>query len=284
MRSRSALAAALMLGLIGWPAGAVEMTDLRCSKAARALLGEGGCVAQQTLLIAGSATMVFYAKPLADEFEKRNPGIKVELSTSESAASVTAVDHGSIDLAAIARDLAPKEYRPELRMTMIGRDGLVAVVNPANPLSDVSKEQLRALFRGETARWADGRPVHVVSRNQGSASLQSFEEIVLGGAKVVGTARETRKTAEMAAAVAADPDAIGFVGLRGLTPDVKALTVDGVPVNEVTILSSRYPLVRSLNLVEEGEESGEPKRLFVEFAIGPDGQALIEKAGAVRVD
>jgi len=53
---------------------------------------------------------------------------------------------------------------------------------------------------------------------------------------------------------------------------------------DATILSSCYPLVRSLTLVEEGEEAGEPKRLFVEFATGPDGQALMEKAGAVRVD
>lgn len=253
-------------------------------KLARAVLGDGACAGRQKLVIAGSAAMVFYTRPLAEEFEKRNPGIKVEISSRNSAASVTAVDHGSIDLAAIARDLEPKEYRPELRVTLIGRDGLVAIVNRANPLSDLSKEQLRALFLGETARWPDGRPVHVLTRNPGSALLQSFEEIVLGGGKVAGMARETGKPADMVAAVAADPDAIGFAGLHGLTPEVKALTIDGVPVTDATILSSRYPLVRSLNLVEEGEETGEPKRLFVEFATGPDGQALIEKVGAVRVD
>jgi phosphate transport system substrate-binding protein len=287
VRGRAALAAALLLALAVRP-GAVEasqlMQDLRCMKLSRAVLGDDGCVPMQKLLIGGSAVMVFYTRPLAEEFEKRNPGIRVEITGGNSADDLAAVDHGSIGLAAIARDLAPKEYRPELRVTMIGRDGLVAVVNRANPLSDLSKDQLRALFTGETIRWPDGRPVHVVSRNQGSASLQSFEEIVLGGAKVTAKARETKRTADMASAVAADPDAIGFVGLHGVTPEIKALTIDGVPVTDATILSSRYPLVRSLNLVEEGEEAGEPKRLFVEFAAGPDGQALIEKAGAVRVD
>jgi phosphate transport system substrate-binding protein len=285
MKGRAALAVPLVLALAAPPAGAGQLPQtLRCAKISRAVLGDGDCLPVRKLLIAGSSTMVFYTSPLAEEFERRNPGIKVEISAGTSSDSLGAVDHGTIDLAAVARDLVPKEYRPELRVTMIGRDGLVVVVNRANTLSDLSKDQLRALFLGETARWADGRPVHVVSRGQGSGLLQSFEEIVLGGAKVTASARETKRTADLLAAVAADRDAIGFVGLHGITGAVKALTIDGVPATDATILSSRYPLVRSLNLVEEGEETGEPKRLFVEFATGPDGQALMEKAGAVRVD
>ena len=288
MRARAVLAVPLLLALAAPPAGAADarqlLQTLRCTQISRAVLGDGGCVPAQKLLIAGSTAMVFYTRQLAEEFERRNPSIKVEISGGNSADILTAVDHGAIDLAAVARDLVPKEYRPELRVTMIGRDGLVAIVNRANPLADLSKDQLRAIFKGEMARWPDGRLVHMVSRNPGSALLQSFEEIVLSGAKVAATARETKKTADLVAAVAADRDAIGFVGLHGLTDTVKALTIDGVPVTDATILSSRYPLVRSLNLVEEGEETGEPKRLFVEFATGPDGQALMEKAGAVRVD
>lgn len=289
MRRRSAAAAALLLVLAARPAGAAELRyilhDLRCLPMTRSVMGDGDCpVEQKSVVIAGSTAMVFYTRLLAEEFEKRNPGIKVEISGGSSIAGLIAVDRGAIDLAAVARDLAPKEYRPELRVTMIGRDGLVVVVNHDNPLADLPKDQLRAIFMGETARWPSGRPIHVVSRNQGSASLQSFEEIVMGGEKVLDSARETNKSAEMMEAVAADPDAIGFVGLHGLTPEVKALSINGVPVSDLTILSSRYPLVRSLNLVEEGEEDGEPKRLFVDFATGPEGQALIEKAGAVRVD
>lgn len=279
---------AALLVLLPLAAGAADtgqwLHDLRCRPKARALLGEGDCLPDQVLTISGSPVMAFYMRPLAEAFEKLNPGIKVEISSRSSAASLVAVDHGAIDLAAVARDLGRKEYKPELRVTLVGRDGLVAVVNRDNPLSDLSQAQLRAMFLGETSRWPNGREVHVVTRNQGSASLQSFEEIVLGGGKIAGAVQEAAKSAEMVSDVAADPDAIGFVGLQGLTPQVKALTIDGVPETEITILSSRYPLVRSLNLVEEGEEAGEPKRLFVEFAAGPEGQALIEKTGAVRVN
>lgn len=288
MRRRLA-AAALMLVCAARPAGAAELRyilqDLRCLPMSRSLLGNGDCpVEQKSVVIAGSTAMVYYTRLLAEAFEKRNPGIKIEISGGSSIAGLIAVDRGAIDLAAVARDLAPKEYRPELRVTMIGRDGLVVVVNQANPLSDLAKEQVRAIFMGETTKWPNGHPIHVVSRNQGAASLQSFDEIVMAGEKITAGAQEAKKAGEMISIVAADPDAVGFVGLHGLTPEVKALTIDGVAVSDATILSSRYPLVRSLNLVEEGEETGEPKRLFVDFATGPEGQAVIEKAGAVRVD
>lgn len=289
MRRRLAAAAALLLVCAARPAGAVELRyilqDLRCLPMSRSLMGDGDCpVEQKSVVIAGSTAMVYYTRLLAEAFEKRNPGIKVEISGGSSIAGLIAVDRGAIDLAAVARDLAPKEYRPELRVTMIGRDGLVVVVNQANPLSDLPKEQVRAIFMGETVKWPNGHPIHVVSRNQGAASLESFEEIVMAGEKITAAAQEAKKAGEMVSAVAADADAVGFVGLHGLTPEVKALTVDGVPVSDATILSSRYPLVRSLNLVEEGEEAGEPKRRFVDFATGPEGQTVIEKAGAVRVD
>ena len=287
MKARALL---LLAALAARPAGAAELRyilqDLRCLPVTRSLMGNGDCpVEQNSVVVAGSTVMVFYTRLLATEFEKRNPGVKIEVSGGSSIAGLIAVDRGAIDLAAISRDLAPKEYRTELKVTMIGRDGLVAVVNRANPLSDLSKDQLRAIFLGETTAWpGSGRLIHVVTRNPESSSLQSFEEMVLGGENVVATARTAKGSEALAAAVAEDPDAIGFVGLHGLSPEVKALTIDGVPVTDATILSSRYPLVRSLNLVEWGGEAGSAKRRFVDFALGPDGQALLERAGAVRVE
>ena len=289
MIARLSAFAALLLVLAARPAGAATLDyileDLRCLPMTRSLLGDGDCtVEQRSVVIAGSAAMVFHARQLADAFEKRNPGIKIDVSGGSSIAGLIAVERGGIDIAAVARELSPKEYRADLRVTMIGRDGLVAVVNRANPLGDLSRDQLRAIFMGELTRWpGGGRLVHVISREEDSASLQSFEELVLGGEKVAASTRSAASAAEMIAAVAADPDAIGFVGLHGLSPEVKALSIDGVPVTETTILSSRYPLVRSLNLVTEIDAEG-PKRQFVDFAAGPEGQAIIEKAGAVRVE
>ena len=287
MKARLILLAALALAR---PAGAAEfryiLQDLRCLPMTRSVMGDGDCpVEQNSVVIAGSTAMVYYIKLLAAEFEKRNPGVKVEVTGGSSIAGLIAVDRGAIDLAAISRDLTPREFRTELKVTMIGRDGLVAVVNRANPLSDLSKEQLRAIFLGQVTAWPDsGRPIHVVTRNAESSSLQSFEEMVLGGEKIIPSAQMVKGSEALAAAVNSDPDAIGFVGLHGLSPDVKALTIDGVPVTDATILSSRYPLLRSLNLVEWGGEAASVKRRFVDFAKGPDGQALIEKSGAVRVE
>jgi phosphate transport system substrate-binding protein len=228
--------------------------------------------------------MVFYDRLLADAFEKRHRGLKVEVSGGNSIAGLVAVERGAIDIAAVSRDLMPREYRADLRVTMIGRDGLAAVVNKANPLDNLTKDQLRALFIGELTQWpGSARLVHVISREADSGSLQSFEELALEGESVVASARRATSPEAVIAAVGVDPDAIGFVGLHGLSPEVKALSIDGVAMNEATILSSRYPLTRSLNLVTEIDAEG-ASRQFVDFALSPEGQALIEKSGAVRVE
>jgi phosphate transport system substrate-binding protein len=286
---RTKFSAALLLAFAAPPAGAATwdyiLQDIRCLPLTRSLLGDGDCaVEQRSVVVAGSASMVFYDRLLADVFEKRHRGLKVEVASGNSIAGLVAVERGAIDIAAISRDLRPREYRADLRVTMIGRDGLVAVVNKANPISDISKDQLRALFVGELTQWpGSSHPVHVISREADSGSLQSFEELALEGESVTASAHRATSPEAMIAAVGADPDAIGFVGLHGLSPEVKALSVDGVAMTEATILSSRYPLTRSLNLVTELDAEG-AAREFVDFAISPEGQALIEKSGAVRVE
>jgi phosphate transport system substrate-binding protein len=289
MKAKITVGAALLLTLASGPAGAATLDyilqDLRCLPMTRSVLGDGDCaVEQRSVVVAGSSAMLFYDRLLADAFEKRHHRLKVEVAAGNSIAGLIAVERGSIDVAAVSRDLAPREYRADLLVTTIGRDGLVAVVNKANPLGDLSRDQLRAIFMGEQTQWqGSGRPLHVISREVDSGSLQSFEELALGGEGVVASARRVPSPEAMIAAVAADPDAIGFVGLHGLSPEVKALSIDGVPMNEATILSSRYPLTRSLNLVTEIDAEG-AGREFVEFAASPQGQALIEKSGAMRVD
>ena len=271
------------------PAGAAEISyilqDLRCLPMTRSALGDGDCpVEQNAVVIAGSMAMVFYVELLAKEFEKHNPGIKVEVAGGSSIAGLIAVERGAIDLAAISRDLMPKEYRPELKVTMIGRDALVVLAHHDNPVSDLTREQLRAIFMGDLTRWpGSNRPIHVITREPGSPSLQSFRELALANEEVTPDARPVNDVKDVTASVAADPDAIGFLGLYALSPEVKALSINGVTATNATILSSRYPLMRSLNLVELTDEENRSRQRFIEFAISPAGQALIEKAGDVRV-
>jgi phosphate transport system substrate-binding protein len=270
-------------------AGAAELSyilqDLRCLPMTRSALGDGDCpVEQNSVVIAGSMAMVFYIELLAREFEKRNPGIKVEVAGGSSIAGLIAVERGAIDLAAISRDLTPKEYRPELKVTMIGRDALAVVAHHDNPVSDLTRDQLRAIFMGELTRWpGSGLPVHVITREPGAPSLQSFRELALANEEVTSDAEALNDVKDVTAAVAADPDAIGFLGLYALSPEVKALSINGVTATNATILSSRYPLMRSLNLIELTDEANPSRQRFIEFAISPAGQRLIEKAGDVRV-
>ena len=113
--------------------------------------------AKETLLIAGNTAMTRYLAPLIKEFTDRNPNVNVVCESGGTTAAVVAVKRGAIDIAAMNRQAEAAEDDEYLRDYQICRDGIAVVVNKANPVSDLTKEQLEDIFDGTTRRgnrWA----------------------------------------------------------------------------------------------------------------------------------
>lgn len=289
-----ALCALMMLSL-GWASPAKAgadfkdmMDDLRCSRMAISLIGRGDCPAEEkSILVAGSIAMLRYTRVLKAEFEKSSGDLTISYGGGNSISSLIAVSRHAIDIAAVARDLKPKEMTVDLRAVLIGRDGVAVVLNPANPLSNLSRKDAAALFTGGIKSWSAipggaNLPVHVFTRQDDSATRQSLVELALDGNDVTHQATVAKEATDIVEAVAKDPAAIGYVALHDVDPAVKVSAIDGVPMSETTLLSGRYPYSRPLYYITKGEPSALEAR-FIEFATSPQGQAVIEKAGALRV-
>ncbi len=237
------------------------------------------------LLIAGASTMQRYLETLVTAFAKREPSIRVVSDAGGAAAGVIALRRGAIDVALLTRDLKPEEDDPLVRNYLIAKDGIAIVVNPANPVSNLTLAQLKQIYTLEIVSWkALGGPdvkIELLTRDPTARLQRSLRDLVLAGDEMPRGHMVTSR-AEMLAAIQASPWAIGFTSLHMLTKELKAFTIDGVPMNRVTILSGRYPLARSFYIATYGAPTPEADKL-VRFTLGDAGQSLLAGDGLIPV-
>ena len=253
------------------------------------LLPVSGCgkqARQESLLIAGSSTMLPYMEKLKEAFHKNHPQILIEDDAGGSTAGLIAVRRGAIDLAMMSREITREEDDQYTRDYLIGKDAVVLVVNPANPLTNLSRQQLREIFGGHITNWSQvggpNAPITVVGRKAGSTTRKAMDEMVMDGLDLTKSATILESADAVLKTVAASPSAIGYLALKDLHSGVQALQVNGVAVSRETILSGRYPLSRDFFLVMYDKPKNAIQN-FVDFALSNDGQKILEHEGLIRV-
>lgn len=174
---------------------------------------------------------------------------------------------------------------------VIALDGLAIIVHPSNPLRSLGVSQVRQLFSGRIGDWAavGGRPgpVKRYARDDRSGTFDSFRSMVLRDVALAAGTSRFESTEQLAAMVAADPAAIGFVGLAGVGA-AKPLSIadDGtraLAADRVTVGTEDYVLARRLFLYNRAQPSALAMD-FTDFALGSRGQAIVERIGFVSQD
>ncbi|MBR9970618.1 phosphate ABC transporter substrate-binding protein [Magnetospirillum sulfuroxidans] len=245
-----------------------------------------GGTPHESLLIAGSDEFLPYAKKLIDAFVKTKPGIDVVVEAGGTDLGLLALKRGAIDIALASRELKATEDEKLTRSYMLSRDAIALVVNPANPLAGLDRKTAASLLLGNVRDW--GRvagqpgPVQVYSRKAEVGTQKALEKLVLDHARMGLEATVVESGVAMRERIAADPRGLGFLSLHDITPAVKVLAIDGVPMNRGTILSGRYPFSRSFFCITHGTEK-KAVREFMDFAQGPAGQALLVSLGLIAV-
>ena len=110
-------------------------------------------------------------------------------------------------------------------------DGIAIIVNPANPVSDLSVEQIAQIYTGEITNWKDvgGDDLEIsrIGREAGSGTRDGFETIT-DTKEACKYNQELTSTGDVITTVAGNPNAIGYASLSAVKDSVKALTVGGV--------------------------------------------------------
>lgn len=243
---------------------------------------------RKSLLIASARAMFDLCNALAVAYKSKNPQVDFVIEKGDSLQGLIAAKRGAIDLAGITRDLTTSEDELATYNYLIARSNISIIVNAQSPIKNLTQTQVRALFMGDVSNWkqvgGSDLPVTLYSRLRGSSTRQYVEEVVLNGGDFASSAIELETTKALAAAVAADPAAIGYLAAKDDSNNVAVsyLSVDGVAASEVTILSGRYPYTHPFYLLLAGDKN-QHKIDFIKFAQSPAGQAIVTQQGLVPV-
>lgn len=217
-------------------------------------------------------------------------GVRVQLADlSGTGKGLKALAEGKLQVVGAGRTLTADEKKAGLLGTIVGYDGLAVFVNKANPVKDLSKEQLKDLFTGKVKSWKDlgGKDVKIAPMIEPLASkratVQAVQESILDGAPFVAGVKELESLKEQVAEVARSEGAIcvasiGFLASAppGVREGVRTIALDGTPPSDANIRSGAYLLSRPMLLVTKGLPGGDVKS-FVEYVLSAEGQAVVEK-------
>ncbi|HVN66877.1 MAG TPA: phosphate ABC transporter substrate-binding protein [Candidatus Sulfotelmatobacter sp.] len=266
------------------------------------LYGCGG--GQKAVQIKGSDTMVNLGQAWSEDFMKSNPTVSIAVTGGGSGTGIAALIGGTTDIAQSSRNMEPKEieqankngvYPKEIH---VANDGITIVVNPANPVSKLTRQQLSDIYTGKVKNWKEvgGHDLKIValSRERNSGTHVFFLEHVVK----MGDTKDQNEFAPsvlmmpssqaIIEEVNSNPSAIGYVGLGYLTPKEKALAVADskssayIMPSVKSVLAKQYPISRSLLFYTNGAPSGEVKS-FVDYVLSPDGQKVVLKMDFVPI-
>ena len=236
-----------------------------------------------TVVTNGSTSMESVMGSLTEAFREVQPGIQVQYTGSGSGAGITSAQDGTADIGLASRDL--KDDETGVKAITVAKDGIAIIINPQNPVADLSVEQIAQLATGEITNWSEvgGNDAQVVfiGREAGSGTRDGFESIT-GTEDACKYQNELTSTGEVIANVASNPNAIGYASLSAVDDTVKAITVGGVEATEETVLDESYPIQRNFNfIISDSKELSDVAQAFVDYATSADASDLIAGAGAV---
>ena len=246
------------------------------------LLG-GGCGKGKTpITMAGSTAFQPFAEKLAEQYMSTNNNVAITVQGGGSAVGVQSTISGAAQIGMADLVVLPEEAKV-LSATVVARDGIAVVVNPANGTADLTTQQVRDIFNGKIRNWKEAGGsdaiITVVSREAGSGTRSSFEQIIkdisLTKDALIqdsnGTIRET---------VANDANAVGYLSHGLLNEKIRALKIDGQECNNETIGTGKYTLVRPIYLLVKGTPEGEIKG-FIDYILSDPGQQTIRANGLI---
>ena len=230
----------------------------------------------------------------AKAYEEETGGkIVIKISGGGATKGIRFADAGLADMGGNCRPALPDKFPEEesnARMTVVGWDALVPIINPNNPIESITSAQLKNIMTGEITNWSEvGGPdqkIQVVARI-GKVSGVGFtaRQIIFEDedADYVQDAIIKKSSGPVEKHIEKNTWAIGITGISSAKRrKVKVLSVDGNESTEDNIASGAYPTFRPLYITTNGEPTGEVKK-FLDWLTSEKGQAVVTDCGTVTL-
>lgn len=250
--------------------------------------------AKDSVSVVGSSSVAPLAEFLGIEFSENQRGVNIDVQSVGSSAGIKGAQDGTADIGMSSRALKDEE-KTGLEETLIALDGIVLIVHKDNPVSNLTTEQIEDIFRGKITNWkelgGEDRKIVVISREEGSGTRTAFEEIAgledKRGDKKISAITLNAIIADGNGAikqnVTTKKGGIGYVSIGSVDSLVKGLSVDGVMPSEATVKDDTYKFKRGFLFLTK-DTLTPMGRAFIDFALSPEGQKIVEEEHYISVD
>ena len=249
---------------------------------AAGLLSGCGSMNKEGIIVAGSTSVQPYAEVLAEEYMILHPDAVIDIQGGGSSAGIMAAQSGTSNLGMSSRVL--KDEEKSLWYVEIARDGLAVIINPANPVQNLTLEQVSDIYSAKISDWSQlggtKAKIHVITREDGSGTRDAFVSLVMGESNITPRAIVQDSNGAVKQLVADDPNAIGFISLGLVDVTVKALELDGVAASRENVMNGSYNLSRPFLFVALAEPTGQTKE-FLDFVLSAEGQQMLINEGLI---
>lgn len=259
---------------------------------------------KNSIQIKGSDTMVNLAQSWAEKYMENNPGGFIAVTGGGSGTGLSSLISGTCGIAMSSRNIKDKEISLAKQRGInpyeikVALDGLAVVVNPQNPVSSLTLDQMAGIFTGKISNWKEvggkDQKIVILSREVNSGTHVYFKEHVLR--KNNPDSREEfspqalllSSSQAIADEVAGNPSAIGYYGMGYISNKQKAISVVKDSQSEYVgptidnVLSGKYPISRPLFLYTNGEPQGLVKK-FIDYTLSKEGQDIVVKTDFIPV-
>lgn len=233
----------------------------------------------------GSTSMEKVIGALGEAFTTENPNVSFTYNPTGSGSGITAVSESRCDIGLASRGLKDEEKSAGLSQTVLAYDGIAMVVNTANPVKDLTVEQIAKIYTGEITNWnevgGNDAQIVVIGREAGSGTRDGFESITKTADACVYR-QELTSTGDVIATVSQNPDAIGYASLAAVGKTVSTLSVGGVAPTEDAVKDGSYVIQRPFCLItKDGVTLSEAAQAFFDYITSSAAADIISAAGAV---
>jgi phosphate transport system substrate-binding protein len=242
--------------------------------------------------VKGSDTLVILVQRWAEEYMKKNPSAKIQVTGGGSGVGLAALINGTTEIATASRSIKDAE-RAQLKAKsgeqaseiVVAKDGVAFYVNARNAVGTLTLEQLRGIYLGDITNWKEvggqDAPIVLYSRENSSGTYSFVKEELLKDGDYAANAQTLPGTAAVVNAVSKEANGIGYGG-AAYAKGVKELKIkvgnDAIAPSAADVKSGKYPLSRPLFFYVRGAAKADAQA-FIDYCLSVPGQQLVEKVG-----
>ena len=250
----------------------------------------------------GSDTIVNLALAWAEKYQADHADVRISVTGGGTGTGMAALINGTVDIANASRKIKEEELAEAQANGInpvehvIARDAIAVIVNPNNPVSELTLQQISDIYSGKITNWKDvggeDRPIVRLSRETNSGTHVYFLEKVLRlGDKESKTLFSTDtlllpSSEGIIIEVRQNPNAIGYDGLGYVPDDLKVIAIakeaGGAYVlpSIPTVNDKSYPIARDLYMYTDGEPTGILKD-YLDWILSAEAQEIVAELGFV---